>query len=113
VILPFTFIFTLGNDQTLQWGPVVNGVTGDPVTDALVTATLYQGRVNGYGGAPVAGLTGVVLVHEGAGVYQTVVLGTDLATTLGANYTLVVDANSTSAGVAHWEEKATVTVRNG
>jgi len=110
--LPFTFVFTRGNDQLLRWGPITNGVTVVPVTDALVTATLYEGRVNGYGGVPVPGFIGVVLVHQGSGIYQTVVLGTDFLPTLGTNYTLVVDANSTGSGLGHWEEAATVVVRN-
>lgn len=99
------------NAQTIQWTLTDDQTPPQPVTGALVKATLFAGRSSGNPnvttGIPTAPIINVTLVEVGVlapGVYQALIPGTLNPPQNGVGYTLVVDATIASAQVYHAEE---------
>jgi hypothetical protein len=120
---PAKFVFENGNNQWLEWGPLVDGLTQtNPaptyINDATVTATLYKNRVIGDPTqpgtlAPTFGVSGSLTlpyIAASTGIYRGLVPNA-LAEIVGANFVLVIDASDASNFQGHWELPAQIITR--
>jgi hypothetical protein len=112
--IPLLIVFEAGNDQLIQWGPLVTGPTANNpsptyVDDASGTATLLDPNGN-----PVPGATGLsfTYVTSSTGIYQAQIVGSSFNPAPGSGYTLQVRLTSGSAGAGFWTVPATVAVRS-
>jgi hypothetical protein len=117
--LPTSFVFYLGNNQYLEWGPVIDGTTEFLLgTTTPNPSPTYLNALTGTvsildpSGAAVPGANALVLSYVAAsnGVYRALIQGaTFLPTTpLGQGYTVVIDL---SAPAGHWERPASIEKR--
>lgn len=129
ITIPEVFIFRPRNSGVLEWGSIIDGIADSEgstvyVNDATVTATLYKGRdiknpVITPGTIAAAEISGLVLGYVAAsnGLYQGAIASTfdppsgDGSVNGRGRYVLVVDADSPTKGIGHWENLAIVSTR--
>ena len=99
-----TISFPRRTNFVLTW--TLTDSAGAPINSAVVTATLYSGRINGTGGTVVTPINGITLVYVGgsAGIYSATIPATlDPAAGL-TDFVLVVEATVASVLVYHIEQ---------
>jgi hypothetical protein len=112
--LPSAFNFYALTGQYLNWY-MTDALTGVPINDSAITATLYQGRSltnpTGQPGTPVTFFDAVTIeyVPNSNGQYRAIIPASFDPSPLGSNYVLVVDAVTPGYANQHWEVAATVT----
>jgi hypothetical protein len=111
--IPVLFTFYLANDQILQWGPLVTGITANLpsptyVNDAAGTITLYDPTGNAVDGFDSISLDYVAASN---GIYRAQITGFDADP--GQGYLLFVELSAPTAGNASWRLPAAVALRTG
>ena len=91
-------ILYVDNTNVVELRALTDSVTGEAVTTATVTVTLYDA-----GGNDVTGATGVSLAHDSAGTYRGV-LPSSVALNRGQSYKAKVAA-TVGTTVGTWEPR--------
>jgi hypothetical protein len=112
--IPIAWVFTPGNDQVIQWGPIVSGPTANSPTptyadDATGTVSLVDSQGNAVPGCTNLALT---YVASSTGIYQAQILGSAFNPQPGSGYKLLIKLLSTLYGLGFWTEVAYVAVRS-
>lgn len=116
--LPTLWVLYKGNDQYVEWGPIIDGRTGVTLGDGTSVPPTYMNSLVGTmtlfdpSGNAVAGATSIAFAYVAAsnGIYRAQILGANFApTTTGKGFRLVVDFNAPGG---HWEVPAQVVVRS-
>ena len=102
------------NDNLLWVCEVTNGLTGAYITNATVTAQLYDNDGDTVGSQVSCAYTAGSVVVDGktyAGGNYVGVVEEDAAITVGVPLVAHIEATATGDLVAHWEKPVTVMVR--
>jgi hypothetical protein len=95
--VPTSFTFSAENDQYIEWGPMVDGLTGITLGDGTQVAPAYLNNLTGTAtlldatGAPVTGANALPFVYVPAsnGIYRALVEQT-FNPPVGGGYKLVI-----------------------
>jgi hypothetical protein len=105
------FIFFVGNDQYLQFGPIVSGADHSIIaTDCVGTMTIVDKR-----GRPVAGAADISFLPVAGknGVYQALIPGAGFNPRPDRNYSTLISLTSASfAATAMWKIPTWITSRD-
>ncbi len=102
--IPLKWIFEAGNDQIVQWGPIVTGLTQNLetptyVNDCTGTANLFDPEGNS-----VPGFINIPFNYVPAsnGIYLAQVLGVNFNPPIGDGYKLQIKLISPTEGAGKW-----------
>jgi hypothetical protein len=116
--LPVLWTFTKGNDEYVEWGPIIDGRTGITLGDGTVVPAIYLNSLNGTmtlydpTGIAVPGAAALAFVYVASsnGIYRALVTAASFNPPVtGRGFKLIVDFNSP---LGHWEVPARVITRS-
>lgn len=104
--VPLIFFYFQQNNHFIEWGPIVDKVSGLTVTDAVGVANLYDRH-----GVVVPGATALAMTQQvaGSGIVRAFIDGNTFNPPEDQNYKTVIDISSASLGaIGKWNIRSTV-----